>query len=80
MGLYKTPEELYGRYIGEIFLAARLVVDTGMNALGWSLEEAREYMAKYAIQSETEIASETLRYSTSMPAHTMLRSGKFDAL
>ena len=71
MGLYETPEELYGRYIGEIFLAARLVVDTGMNALGWSLEEAREYMAKYAIQSETEIASETLRYSTGMPAQAL---------
>jgi uncharacterized protein (DUF885 family) len=71
MGLYATPEELYGRYIGEIFLAARLVVDTGMNALGWSLEEAREYMAQYAIQSKTEIASETLRYSTGMPAQAL---------
>jgi uncharacterized protein (DUF885 family) len=71
MGLYETPEELYGRYVGEMFLATRLVVDTGMNALGWSLEEAREYMSQYVIQSESEIASETLRYSTSIPAQAL---------
>jgi uncharacterized protein (DUF885 family) len=71
MGLYEDPYDLYGRYLGEIFLAARLVVDTGMNALGWSLEEAREYMAQYVVQSEQEIASETLRYSTSIPAQAL---------
>ena len=42
-----------------------------MNALGWSLEEAREYMAKYVVQSEQEIASETLRYATSIPAQAL---------
>jgi len=71
MGMYETPQELYGRYIGEMFLASRLVVDTGMNALGWSLEEARAYMADYVVQSKTEIASETLRYSTSIPAQAL---------
>ena len=71
MGMYETPEELYGRYIGEMFLATRLVVDTGMNALGWSLEDARAYMAEYVVQSEAEIASETLRYSTNIPAQAL---------
>jgi uncharacterized protein (DUF885 family) len=71
MGMYETPMELYGRYIGEIFLASRLVVDTGMNALGWSLQDARDYMSQYVIQSESEIASETLRYSTSIPAQAL---------
>ena len=71
MGMYESPYDLYGRYLGEIFLASRLVVDTGMNALGWSLEEAREYMAKYVVQSEQEIASETLRYATSIPAQAL---------
>lgn len=71
MGMYETPMELYGRYIGEIFLASRLVVDTGMNALGWSLQDARDYMRQYVIQSDSEIASETLRYSTSIPAQAL---------
>lgn len=71
MGMYETAWELYGRYIGEMFLASRLVVDTGMNALGWSLEDARAYMREYVIQSDEEIASETLRYSTSIPAQAL---------
>ena len=71
MGLYETPEELYGRYIAEMFLATRLVVDTGMNALGWSLEEARDYMRQYVVQAESEIDSETLRYSTSIPGQAL---------
>ncbi len=71
MDMYETPEELYGRYIGEIFLASRLVVDTGMNALGWSLEDAHKYMRQYVIQSDSEIASETLRYATSIPAQAL---------
>ncbi len=71
MGLYETPHDLYGRYIMEIFLATRLVVDTGMNALGWSLEEARTYMREHVFHSEVEIASETLRYSTSIPGQAL---------
>lgn len=71
MGLYETPLELYGRYLAEMFLATRLVVDTGMNALGWSLEDARTYMRDRLIQSDAEIESETLRYSTSTPARAL---------
>ena len=71
MGMYETPLEKYGRYLGEMFLATRLVVDTGMNALGMSLEEAREYMRQRVIQSDAEIDSETLRYSTSIPAQAL---------
>ncbi len=71
MGMYETPMELYGRYIGEMFLATRLVVDTGMNALGWSLQDARDYMRQYVIQADSEIDSETLRYSTSIPAQAL---------
>lgn len=71
MGLYDDPYDLYGHHIGELFLAVRLVVDTGMNALDWSLDDARDYMQKMLVQSEAEIASETLRYSTSIPAQAL---------
>ncbi len=71
MGMYETPQELYGRNVAEMFLATRLVVDTGMNALGWSLEDARAYMRERVIQSQAEIDSETLRYSTSIPAQAL---------
>jgi len=64
MGLYEDPYERYGRLIMEIFLATRLVVDTGIGYFGWSLEEARSYMRDHVFQSDVEIATETLRYAT----------------
>lgn len=71
MSLYDTPEALYGRYVNEIFLTARLVVDTGMNYYGWPLEKARAYMHDNTSLSDLEIASETLRYSTSIPGQAL---------
>ncbi len=64
MGLYDDPYDHYGHLITEIFLASRLVVDTGIGYLEWPLERAREYMREHVFQSETEIATETLRYAT----------------
>ncbi len=71
MGMYEDPYDMYGRLLAEIFLASRLVVDTGMNALGWSLEDARAYLRPIVVQSDVEIASETLRYSTGFPAQAL---------
>jgi uncharacterized protein (DUF885 family) len=63
MGLF-DPYDRYGHLIMELFLAVRLVVDTGIGYLGWSLEEARDYMRERVFQSDTQIATETLRYAT----------------
>jgi uncharacterized protein (DUF885 family) len=71
MGLYDDPYDHYGRLIMEIFLATRLVVDTGMNYFGWSLKEARTFMRENLFQSDVEIASESLRYSTSTPGQAL---------
>jgi len=71
VGLYADPYERYGRLLMDAFLTCRLVVDTGMNALGWSLERARQYMRDHTAMSETEIRSETLRYSTDIPAQSL---------
>jgi uncharacterized protein (DUF885 family) len=71
LNLYDTPETLYGRYVNEIFLAARLVVDTGMNYFGWPLEKARAYMHEVTSLSDVEIESESLRYSTNWPGQAL---------
>ncbi len=71
MGLYETPEERYGRLMFDAFFTCRLVVDTGMNVLGWSLEQARDYMRAHSGRSEAEIRSETLRYSCDIPAQAL---------
>lgn len=70
-GLYDTPDDRYGRLLHERFIAQRLVTDTGLNAFGWSLEQAREYMLATTLESPTQVASETLRYSTDLPAQAL---------
>lgn len=71
MGLYDDPYDLYGRLVNERFTAQRLVVDTGMNLLGWSLERGRSFMRANTMESETQVATETLRYSTDMLAQAL---------
>ncbi|MFW6198885.1 MAG: DUF885 domain-containing protein, partial [Acidobacteriota bacterium] len=71
-GIYDDdPYSRYGLYMLEIFLATRLVVDPGMNYLGWSLQRAREFMREHTLESDTQIATESLRYSTDMPGQAL---------
>jgi len=71
MGMYKDPYDRYGRLAMEMFVSVRLVVDTGMNALGWPRERAIDYMRENATETDTQIASETLRYSCDMPGQAL---------
>src|SRR3546814_7184037 len=63
MGLYDNPYDRYGRLSQDAFLTCRLVVDTGMNTLGWTWEQAKQYMREHTMCAEGEIESDTLRYS-----------------
>lgn len=71
LGLYEAPEERYGRLVMDAFLTSRLVVDTGMNVLGWSLERAREYMRAHSRLTEAEILTESVRYSCDIPGQAL---------
>ncbi|MGH8033577.1 MAG: DUF885 domain-containing protein [Lysobacterales bacterium] len=71
MGLYDDPYDWYGRLVQERFSAQRLVVDTGLNALGWTLEQAQAFMRANTLESDTQIASEILRYATDLPAQAL---------
>jgi len=71
MGLYREPYDHYGRLAMDMFLSCRLVVDTGMNALGWSRGKALDFMGQRVIESQTQLATETLRYSTDIPAQAL---------
>jgi uncharacterized protein (DUF885 family) len=71
IGMYEEPEERYGRLVKDGFLTSRLVVDTGMNALGWSLERARNYMRENSGRSESEICTESVRYSCDVPGQAL---------
>jgi len=59
LGVYRDPYTRFGRLTSERFRAVRLVVDTGLHALGWSREQAVAYFAQHAPE---ESAAEIDRY------------------
>jgi len=71
LGRYQDPYDLYGRYSAEMFYAVRLVVDTGMNHHGWTLSRAIAFMRKNLLSSDTEIATESLRYCCDSPGQAL---------
>ncbi len=71
MGLYDDPFDRYGRLCMDAFLTCRLVVDTGMNALGWSWVQAKDYLREHTLCADAEIESDTLRYSCGIPAQSL---------
>jgi uncharacterized protein (DUF885 family) len=48
MGIYETPYEKFGMLSYQMWRAARLVVDTGIHAKGWSREQAQVYFREHA--------------------------------
>ncbi|MEX1334795.1 MAG: DUF885 domain-containing protein [Candidatus Limnocylindrales bacterium] len=62
MGLYHTPLERFGALELQAWRAARLVVDTGMHALGWSRQQSIDLLVEQAGLSRLEAETETDRY------------------
>ncbi|HTO04678.1 MAG TPA: DUF885 domain-containing protein, partial [Opitutus sp.] len=62
MGFYADPYSKFGQLTYEMWRAIRLVVDTGMHALGWTREEAIEFFKKNAGKTEHDIVVEIDRY------------------
>jgi uncharacterized protein (DUF885 family) len=61
-GFYQNPYSDFGRLTYEIWRACRLVVDTGMHYLGWSREQAIEFMEENSGLSQHNIRAEVDRY------------------
>jgi uncharacterized protein (DUF885 family) len=57
--VYRDADTRFGQLASEKFRAVRLVVDTGMHALGWSRERAREY---FAVNAPGQSLAEIDRY------------------
>jgi uncharacterized protein (DUF885 family) len=62
MGMYETPYDRFGMLNYQIWRAARLVVDTGIHAQGWSRDQAIAYLIEYTALPEHEIHTEVDRY------------------
>lgn len=62
MGFYQDPYSKMGQLTYEMWRAIRLVVDTGMHALGWSRQQSIDYFKANAGKSEHDIIVEVDRY------------------
>ncbi|NII55556.1 DUF885 family protein [Luteibacter sp. SG786] len=62
MGIYHTPYERFGYLTYQMWRACRLVVDTGIHHLGWTRQQAIDYLTQNTALSDREIANEVDRY------------------
>jgi uncharacterized protein (DUF885 family) len=62
MGFYRTPYERFGRLSYEMWRACRLVADTGIHAMGWTLEQARACFTDNSALAPHNIETELQRY------------------
>lgn len=64
VGLYGDPYDRFGMWSYQIWRACRLVVDTGMHALGWSRQRAIDFMAENTGMASEAVAAEIDRHIT----------------
>jgi uncharacterized protein (DUF885 family) len=62
VGFYQDPYSDFGRLSYEMWRACRLVVDTGMHALGWTRQQAIDFMAENTSSTLLNITNEVDRY------------------
>lgn len=63
MGLYQDDLAKVGMLSDQSLRAARLVVDTGIHAMGWSRQQAIDFMVANTVDSEKELIDEVDRYT-----------------
>ena len=64
MGLYSSDMDRIGMLSYDAWRSCRLVVDTGLHAMGWSRQQAIDYMVQNTCLAENNIENEVDRYIT----------------
>ena len=70
IGFYEKPADRWGFLQAQAFRAARLVVDTGIHAMGWTRQQALQTMLDRVGEAEVFMSAEVDRY-TSTPAQAL---------
>jgi len=79
-GLYTDDRALLGSVSSSLMRAARLVVDTGIHAFGWSRERALEFLVAHVPMAQEVLAAEIDRYVV-MPGQALAYlTGKLEIL
>jgi uncharacterized protein (DUF885 family) len=78
MGLYSSAVDRMGMYSADSMRACRLVVDTGLHALGWSRQQAVDYMVANSPLTEGVCRPEVDRYICSPGQATSYMIGRLE--
>jgi uncharacterized protein (DUF885 family) len=70
VGFYQDPYSNFGRLTYEMWRACRLVVDTGMHTMGWTRQQAIDFLASNTALSMHNVTTEVDRY-ISWPAQAL---------
>jgi uncharacterized protein (DUF885 family) len=62
MGLFSSDMDRMGLLSNEALRAARMVVDPGIHVLGWSREQAIDYMLRHTAENRQAVENEVDRY------------------
>ena len=62
MGLYTSDLDRLGKLSYDAWRASRLVVDTGLHAMGWTRAQAESFMREHTALTEVNISNEVDRY------------------
>ena len=62
LGFYQEPFSAFGALNAELLRAARLVADTGIHAMGWSRQQAIDYLNANTANNEADNEVEVDRY------------------
>ncbi|MEI7745738.1 MAG: DUF885 domain-containing protein, partial [Chloroflexota bacterium] len=80
MGLYSGDLDRIGVLSFDAWRASRLVVDTGMHALGWTRRQAIDFMLEHSVLALNNIVNEVDRY-LAMPGQALAyKAGQLEIL
>jgi uncharacterized protein (DUF885 family) len=78
MGIYSSGLARFGELGEQALRAARLVVDPGLHVMGWSRQQALDYMVAHVPESHAVLESEVGRYISSPAQATSYMVGRLE--
>jgi len=80
MGLYSSDVDRIGMLSYDAWRSCRLVVDTGMHAMGWSRQQAIDYMMENSCLAKNNVENEVDRYLVSPGQALAYKVGQLEIL
>ena len=80
MHLYSSDVDRIGMLSFDAWRACRLVVDTGLHSMGWSRQQAIDYMVQNTVLAENNVENEVDRYITTPGQALAYKVGQLEIL